>query len=366
MIFSPRGRRTSGTAVRVLALTLGVTILVSGCATNESGDTESDLVGTLDGAGSSAQAAAQDVWVADFQRANSRVTVNYDPTGSGAGREQFLVGGVSFAGSDSALSDEELEGEFGRCAPGSTAIDLPVYVSPLVLVFNVAGVENLRLDATAVAGIFSGTITQWNDPALVALNPGTTLPHKAITAVHRSDDSGTTKNFADYLHDNAPEVWDAEPADMFPYSGGEAAQGNSGVVAAVDGGVNTIGYVDASKAGSLDVASLKVGDSFVAYSAEAAAAIIDASPVVERSNPNDIVIDVDRTSTAEGVYPLVLVSYLIACREYKDPNEALLMRSYLEVVAGAAGQDSAAAGAGSAPLSAEFSARVLEAARSIQ
>jgi phosphate transport system substrate-binding protein len=361
-----RGRHSSATAGRFLALALGATVLVSGCATNESGDTESDLVGTLDGAGSSAQAAAQDVWVSDFQRANSRVTVNYDPTGSGAGREQFLAGGVSFAGSDSALSDEELEGEFVRCAPGSSAIDLPVYISPLVLVFNVDGIDSLRLDATTIAGIFSGDITQWNDPALVALNSGTTLPNSAITAVHRSDDSGTTKNFADYLHDNAPGVWDAEPADTFPYSGGEAAQGNSGVVSAVDGGVNTIGYVDASKAGSLDVASLKVGESFVAYSAEAAAAIIDASPVIERENPNDIVIDVDRTSTAEGVYPLVLVSYLIACQEYEDPNEALLMRSYLQVVAGTDGQESAAKGAGSAPLSAEFSARVLEAAESIK
>jgi phosphate transport system substrate-binding protein len=366
MIFSSRGRRASGTAGRILALSLGVSVLVSGCATNESGDTPSDLAGTLDGAGSSAQAAAQDVWTADFQRANAAVTVNYDPTGSGAGREQFLVGGVAFAGSDSALSDEELAGEFGRCATGSTAIDLPVYVSPLVLVFNIEGVDSLRLDPATIAGMFSGQITKWNDPAIAALNAGTTLPNAAITAVHRSDDSGTTKNFADYLHDTAPDVWDEEPADMFPYTGGEAAQGNSGVVNAVSGGVNTIGYVDASKAGSLDVAELKVGDSFVAYSAEAAAAIIDASPIVERSNPNDIVIDVDRTSTAAGVYPLVLVSYLIACQEYSDPNEALLVKEYLQVAAGTDGQASAAAGAGSAPLSDEFSARVLAAVDSIQ
>jgi phosphate transport system substrate-binding protein len=362
----PRGLRTSATAGRILALALGVTVLVSGCATNEAGDTVSDLSGTLDGAGSSAQSAAQDVWIADFQRANAGVTVNYDPTGSGAGREQFLAGGVTFAGSDSALSDEELAGEFVRCAPETTAIDLPVYVSPLVLVFNIPGVDALRLDAAAVAGIFSGQIVRWNDPALVALNDGIKLPDETITAVHRSDDSGTTKNFADYLHDNAPEIWDAEPADAFPYSGGEAAQGNSGIVSAVDGGRNAIGYVDASKAGTLDVASLKVGDSFVAYSAEAAAAIIDASPVVPRTNPNDIVIDVDRTSTAEGVYPLVLVSYLVACQEYEDPAEALLVKEYLKVVVGSDGQESAAKGAGSAPLSDAFSARVLQAVESIR
>lgn len=356
----------SPTSLR-LAAVLGVSaLLLAGCAVNESGDRQSSLSGTLDGAGSSAQSAAQDVWVAGFQRDNAGVTVNYDPSGSGAGREQFIAGGVSFAGSDSALSDEELAGEFVGCAPGSGAIDLPVYVSPLVLVYNIEGVDTLRLDAETIAKIFSNTVTRWNDPAITALNEGVALPDASIAAVHRSDDSGTTKNFTEYLRDNVPEVWDAEAADAFPYAGGEAAQGNSGIVSAVDGGVNTIGYVDASKAAGLNVAQLKVGDSFVDYTAEAAAAIIDASPVVERENPNDIVIDVDRTSTEEGVYPLVLVSYLIACQEYADPAEAELVTGYLRTVASQEGQAAAADGAGSAPLSDEFSARVLAAVDSIR
>ncbi|WP_166804755.1 MULTISPECIES: extracellular solute-binding protein [Cryobacterium] len=169
-----------GTSIAVAAL------LLSGCAANESGDETSTLAGTLDGAGSSAQASAEDVWVSQFQRTNASVTINYDPTGSGAGREQFIGGGVDFAGSDSALSDEELAGEFAACAPGSAAIDLPVYVSPLVLVYNVDGVDNLRLDPAAIANIFSGAITRWNDPALVDLNPDATLPDEQISAVHRS------------------------------------------------------------------------------------------------------------------------------------------------------------------------------------
>jgi phosphate transport system substrate-binding protein len=352
--------------LRLAALVSASALLLSGCAVNESGDRESALSGILDGAGSSAQSAAQDVWVSSFQRENASVTVNYDPSGSGAGREQFIAGGVSFAGSDSALSEEELASEFAGCAPGSSAIDLPVYVSPLVLVYNVDGVDSLRLDAETIARIFANQITRWDDPAIAALNEGATLPDAPISAVHRSDDSGTTKNFTDYLHDNVPNVWDAEAADAFPYSGGEAAQGNSGIVSAVDGGNNTIGYVDASKAAGLDVAELKVGDSFVEYSAEAAAAIIDASPTIERENEHDIVVDVDRTSTAEGVYPLVLVSYLIACEEYTDPAEAELITGYLRTVASLAGQADAAEGAGSAPLSEEFSARVLAAVDSIR
>ncbi|WP_233199524.1 phosphate ABC transporter substrate-binding protein PstS [Cryobacterium sp. N22] len=350
---------TLGTSVAVAAL------LLSGCAANESGDETSSLAGTLDGAGSSAQASAEDVWVSQFQRANASVTINYDPTGSGAGREQFIGGGVDFAGSDSALSDEELAGEFAACAPGSAAIDLPVYVSPLVLVYNVDGVDDLRLDPAAIANIFSGEITRWNDPALVALNPDASLPDEQISAVHRSDDSGTTKNFADYLYQNVPEIWTTEPADAFPYPG-EGAQGNSGVVSAVANGNNTIGYADASRVGDLSVAALQVGDEFVDYSTEAAAAIIDASPLVPRDNPNDLVVDVDRTSTASGVYPLVLVSYLIACEEYPDADQAELVAAYLAYVASPEGQSAAAESAGSAPLSADFSDRVLEAVDSIR
>ncbi len=355
---NPRRRTLAGAAL--------FTVLLSGCAANEQGDTRSALVGTVTAAGSSAQAAAQEAWVSAFQQANSRVTVNYDPTGSGAGREQFIGGGVDFAGSDSALSAAELAGEFAACAPGSTAIDLPVYVSPLVLIFNVEGVSELRLDAATIAGIFSRTVQKWNDPAIVALNPTASLPDQTISAVHRSDDSGTTRNFADYLHQNAPDMWPAEPADAFPFERGEGAQGNSGVVSAVTNGRNTIGYADASRAGGLNVAELKVGDTFVAYSAKAAAAIIDASPIVPRDNPNDLVIDVDRQSSAAGVYPLVLVSYLIACQSYASADKAELLKAYFASIASPAGQAEAASGAGSAPLSDAFSARVLKAIASIR
>jgi phosphate transport system substrate-binding protein len=352
-------------SMRALMLVAVAGVLLAGCATNEADQRESDLSGTLDGAGSSAQAAAQEVWVANFQRDNASVTVNYDPSGSGAGREQFIGGGVSFAGSDAALSDEELASEFSRCAPGSVGIDFPVYVSPLVLIFTIDGVDELRLDAATIAGIFSNSITRWNDPALAALNPDTALPDAVITAVHRSDDSGTTKNFTDYLNENVPEVWGNEPADTFPFDG-EAAQGNAGVVNAVAGGVNAIGYVDSSRAEGMDVAELKVGDAFVAYSPEAAAAIIDASPLVARDNPNDIVVDVDRKSAAAGVYPLVLVSYIIACQDYEDDAEAELVREFIGSIVSDEGQQAAAADAGSAPLSDTFAPRVREAAETIQ
>jgi len=340
-------------------------LALSGCAVNETSAEPGPLAGVLVGAGSSAQAIAQEVWVAQFQNANAGVRIDYDPVGSGAGREQFIEGGVDFAGSDAGLSEDELERDFAGCAPGSKAIDLPVYVAPLVLIFNLEGVTELNLDAEAVAGIFSGQVERWNDPALVELNPGVKLPNEVVTAVHRSDPSGTTKNFTDYLHANSPDIWPDEAADEFPYAG-EAAQGNSGVVNAVTTGRNTIGYVDASRADDLPVAALQVGDQFVEYSAEAAARVLDESPLAERPNEHDLVVEVDRTTTAEGVYPLVLVSYAIACEVYPDPELAEIMRSYLSYVASPEGQLEVSKLAGSAPLTEEFTAAVQDAIASIR
>lgn len=351
---------------RTMVFAVTAAVLLSSCAANEVGDIPSDLSGTIDGAGSSAQAAAQEAWIAEFQHNNAYVTVNYDPTGSGAGREAFLAGAVDFAGSDAPLGEEELAGEFGACVPGTQGIDLPVYLSPLAVVFNVNGVDELNLDAETLARIFKGEITRWDDPSIEELNPDAELPSLRITAVHRSDDSGTTENFEDYLHQAAPDVWDTEPTGTFPYSGGEAAQGNSGVVSAVRNGIGTIGYADASKVGDLDVARLKVGDEFVDYTPEAAAAIADVSPLQEGRAPNDLAMEVDRTSQEAGVYPLVLVSYLILCQDYADDETAVLVKEYAGWVASDAGQAYAAEFAGSAPISDSLAEQVNAAIDSIE
>ncbi len=344
------------------------TIILSACSANEAQQPTSPegLSGELNGSGASTQGSASDAWIAAFQKANTAVTVNYSPDGSGAGRKAFISGGVAFAGSDSALSADELAGEFAMCAPGTKAIDLPVYISPIAIIFNVDGVKELNLDSATIAKIFSGAITTWNDPAIAALNPDATLPSEPITAVHRSDDSGTTKNFTDYLSKTAPEVWDADAADTFPYTGGEAAQGTSGVVEAVTTGKNTIGYADASRAGSLGVVAVKVGDTFVAYSAEAAALVVTGSPRAEDREANDIAINLDRKTTDASQYPLVLVSYLITCQEYADSEIGALVKAYAGYVASPEGQKEAAKSAGAAPLSDELSTTVATAIASIK
>lgn len=352
------------------AIALAGTILLSSCAANEGGTPEPtegavELSGTIDGAGASSQGSAQEAWIASFQTANPDVTINYDPSGSGAGREAFISGGTSFAGTDSALKQEEIDGGFASCVPDTGYIQVPAYISPIAVIFNVEGVDTLNLDAATLAKIFKGDITSWDDPAIAALNEGTTFPSAPITAVHRSDDSGTTKNFADYLFKVAPDVWDAEPADPFPYSTGEAAQGTSGVVDAVTNGTNTIGYADGSKAGDLGVAAIKVGDEFVDYTAEAAAAVVSESPAGDTASDTDLAIKIDRSTTDPTHYPLVLVSYIVTCTEFVDPEVAPAVKAYVSYITGEEGQAEAASSAGAAPLSAELSAKVQTALEAI-
>jgi phosphate transport system substrate-binding protein len=339
----------------IAAIALVGMLTLASCAANEgggSGEETSSLSGTLVGGGASSQETAQTAWTAAFQTANPDVTIEYDPAGSGAGRDTFIAGGAAFAGSDRAFNDDEVAaGEFGSCVAESGIVEIPAYISPIAVIFNLEGVDTLNLDAATIAGIFNGSITTWNDPAIADQNPDATLPDQAITAVHRADDSGTTENFTAYLAAAAPDVWTFEADGEWPIDGGEAAQGTSGVVDAVTNGSGTIGYADASRAGDLGTVAVKVGDEYVAFSPEAAAAIVDASPFVEGRGEGDLAIELDHTSEAAGVYPIVLVSYLIGCVEYTDSASAELVKAYFDYIISPEGQQTAATEAGSAPIS---------------
>ncbi len=362
-----------------LAILTASALALAGCAANEpasapapantaGGSTAagSALAGTLTGKGASSMNAAQTQWIADFQTANSGVTVNYSPDGSGAGREALQSGAADFAGSDRAFKDEEMgPGKFATCATTSNALNLPVFISPIAVIYKVEGVKDLQLDAAAIAGIFSGNITKWNDPAIVALNSGKTLPDANITAVHRSDNSGTTENFTDYLAQVAPEVWTEKASGDWPTAFvGEAAKGTSGVVDAVTNGTNTIGYADAGQAPKLDHVQVKVGDKHFGPEADAAAKLVDNAKKVDGRGANDWALKLDRK--AEDQYPIALVAYALICEEYKDAKQGELVKEYLTYITSNAGQKSAAAKAGNAPLSAEMEKNVKAAIDSIK
>jgi phosphate transport system substrate-binding protein len=316
------------------------------------------LVKSLSGAGSSAQSAAMKAWAAGFKDA----TINYDPVGSSGGREQFIAGGeIKFAGSDSAMKDEELTKGAATC--GSDVLDIPLYVSPIAVVYNLEGVEDLQLSAATVAKIFNQKITTWDDAAIKADNPGVDLPSTAITPVNRSDGSGTTNNFTDYLAKAATADWPYPASSDFPVKGGEAANGTSGVVAAVAEADGGIGYADESQAGELSVAKLKVGEAFVAPTAELAAQVVGASPVKTGRKANDLALDINRTATTG--YPVVLVTYSVVCSKYADAAVGATVKAFLTYVASDAGQQAAAAAAGSAPLAGELKTKVDTAITSI-
>jgi len=345
---------------KLAALAGASALVLSGCAANEApaASTETSnvgLAGTLNGSGASSMAAGMEAWVAAFQTANPDVTVNYDPTGSGTGRAQFQEGATLFTGSDSYWKDEELAGTFPNCAPDTLPWEFPIWISPIAVIFNLDGITSLNMDGATIAGIFAGEITKWNDPAIVATNPGVALPDLAITAVHRSDESGTSKNFTDYLSKVAGDVWTVGAIEAWPAEyGGEGAQGTSGVVSAVTGGNGTIGYADASRAGDLGTVSVKVGEEFVGYSPEAAAAVVDASPLVEGRESFDLAYKVDRNTTASGAYPIVLVSYLMGCTDYADDSVVDLVKAWATYLVSEEGQATAAASAGNAPISASL------------
>ena len=308
------------------------------------------LSGTIAGAGASSQEAAMQGWIAGFQTANEEANVTYEPSGSGAGREQFLAGGVAFAGSDAALDDEELTQAEERCGADGL-VEVPLYISPIAVAFNLPGVDTLNLSPQTIAGIFSQQITTWDAPEIAEDNPDAELPSTAITPVNRADESGTTENFTEYLAAAAPDVWTEEPSGEWPIAGGEAAQGTSGVVSAIGGAEGAIGYADASQVADLGTVAVGVGDEFVEYSPEAAAAVVDASPRVEGRPEGSLALELARDTTESGSYPIVLVSYSLACTTYEDANEAALVRGFLEYAASEDGQAAAAESAGSAPIS---------------
>lgn len=346
----------------VAAVALAGALVLSSCAAETPGtdpdpsETETpSLSGTLVGVGASAQGSAQEAWIAGFQTIHEDVNVNYSPDGSGAGRDAFRGGGAQFAGTDRAFTDSEIaEDAFGTCVPGTDIIEIPAYISPIAIAFNLDGVDSLNLDAETIARIFKGEITNWNDPAIASQNAGTTLPSLAIEPVYRADNSGTTENFTDYLSKVAPAVWTDAPHGDWPLAVGTAASGTSGVADALNGNVGTLGYLDASRAGTLGTVAVKVGDSYVPFSPEAAAAVVDASPFVEGRTQYDFAVDLQRDTTAAGVYPIVLISYLVTCLEFQDKSIVDLVKGFLSYVVSPEGQAAAAANAGSAPISADL------------
>ncbi|HEY7045456.1 MAG TPA: substrate-binding domain-containing protein, partial [Nocardioidaceae bacterium] len=161
----------------VAALTVGLTL--TACGDKNSGSSSGG--DTLSGGGATSQANAQQTWRSNYQKQNGG-TINYEEVGSGTGVENFSSGAYSFAGTDAYLTSDQMSAAKSQC--GADPIEVPAYVSPIAVAFNLSGVKSLNLDAKTVADIFNGKVTKWNDPENASLNSGAKLPDTAISTVH--------------------------------------------------------------------------------------------------------------------------------------------------------------------------------------
>ncbi len=301
--------------------------------------------GTLNAEGSSAQKNAIEEVISKYNETCSDVTVNYNPTGSGAGIKQFNASQVDFAGSDSALKTEGADGAVSeadaaakRCQ-GSPALNLPMVIGPVAIAYNVDGLTKLILDGPTAAKIFQGTVKTWNAPEIAALNPGVTLPSAPIAVFFRSDESGTTENFSKYLEAAGGGAWTGKPAKKWTGTGA-GKEKSAGVAEGVKSTKNSITYVEWSYAvdNKLGVALVKTGAEPVELTAESAGkALAAAKPA---GTGSDLALKLDYATTAPGAYPIILVTYEIACSKGLPAEKTALVKSFLTYFASADGQSS--------------------------
>lgn len=335
-----------------------------GAASTSGTQSSGSLSGTINGSGASSQVNAQQAWRDNFTAATGAV-VNYDATGSGTGREQFLAGKVDYAGTDSALKEDEVAAATERCG-GESPIEVPLYISPIAIAFNLDGIDSVNMSAAVIAKIFKQEITNWNDPAIAKLNDGVKLPDMPIIPVNRADDSGTSKNFQQYLVESSGE-WDYKPEDTWPITGTQSAEKTSGVVNLVSSTPGAITYADASQIGDLGTVAVEVAGDFLAYSPEAAAAIVDNSAPAPDATDRILTVDLKRDGSVKGAYPVVLVSYLVACTHYDNADTASVVKEYFTYMASQDGQKIAAeANGGNAPISDNLRKQVMTAVDQIK
>ena len=243
----------AGAALAAMALSL--TACSSSSSSSGGGSSSSSLSGTLNASGSTLQLVYQQAAIQAFKSVQSGMTVNYGGGGSGKGRTDLASGVVQFAGSDSPIPSDEVSNFKGK-----TVLYYPILISPITVSYNLSGVTGLKLTAPVIADIFQAKITKWNDSAITALNPGVKLPSTPITIAHRSDSSGTTANFSQFLVEGAPGVWKLGSSSTISWPAtSRGGNGNGGVAQIVKSTPGAIGYVDYAdaKASGLTYASIK-------------------------------------------------------------------------------------------------------------
>ncbi|MFB9238959.1 phosphate ABC transporter substrate-binding protein PstS [Plantactinospora siamensis] len=322
----------------------------SGGAAAPSGSAASDCgTGTINAAGSSAQKNAVAEWTKAYQKTCNGLTINYDPSGSGAGIQAFIAGTADFAGSDSALKPEEKPKADARCS-GGQAVDLPMVTGPIAVAYNVQGVDSLQLKPATLAKIFAGKVTKWDDPAIKADNADAKLPSAAIQTVHRNDESGTTDNFTKFLSKTATTDWTFDHAKTWKAPGGTGQKGSDGVTNFVKSTQNAITYTELSYAENAGLKMAKIQNGageFAELTAENAGKAVAGAKVAGQGD--DLALSIDYSTKEAGAYPLVLVTYEIVCTKGLSADKLKAIKGFLSYTSSTEGQQ-ALSDLGYAPL----------------
>src|SRR5215208_2317399 len=279
---------------------------------------------SLQGAGATFPNPLYQKWLSEYGRLHSNVRIDYQSIGSGGGVKQLKDQTVDFGASDSPMKDEDL-----KSAPGEV-LHIPTVLGAVVITYNLQGVSQaLRFSPETLADIFLGKIKKWNDPKITADNPGVTLPTTDITVVHRSDGSGTSAVFTDYLSKVSPEWKEKVGSGTSPnWPTGIGGKGNEGVTGQVKNTPNTIGYVELAYAvqNKLPVGLVRnASGSFIEPSIDTVVAAAAASAA---SMPDDLRISITNAA-GPGAYPISSYTYILVYKDQKDAAKGKAVVDFL-------------------------------------
>jgi len=335
-------RRRTGAVVGILALSLigaacsssstkdttaeSSTTVAEGTTTTVAGLDYSKLSGSLVASGATFPKSFYDEAIANLATTAPNLTVEYGGGGSGKGRSDLQEKVVDFAGTDGVVKAEDIA-KF----TGGEFVYVPTVIAPITMSYNLPGVDTLQLSPATIAGIYQLTITNWNDAAIAADNPGVTLPDQAIVAARRADGSGTTENFTKFLKaavgPDAGGTWALGSGSTVEWPAGtQAGDGNSGVAQLVKSTTGAIGYVDLSdaKANGLTVASVKnKAGKFVAPTLEGASAAAEGATIKD-----DLTYFLG-WADGDAAYPIAAQTWIIAYTTQADPAKAEAIRGFL-------------------------------------
>jgi phosphate transport system substrate-binding protein len=315
---------TAGLALATTAL------FVAACSSSGSGSSSSSgsgLSGTLNGSGSTFQLTFQQTAIQSFKSVQSGMTVNYGGGGSGKGRTDLASNVVQYAGSDSPIPSTDLP-----LFKGKTVLYFPVVIGPITVSYNLPGVKNLKLDAPVIADIFQAKITKWNDPKIAAQNPGVKLPSTPITIARRSDSSGTTQNFSEFLVEGAPGVWKlgSDSTINWPANsrGGNANGGVAQIIKTTAGAVGYVDYADA-KASGLTWASVKnKAGNYIEPSTQSATSAADNATIAPNLTFSAI------WASGANSYPITYQSWVLVYQKQSSSNTAKMLQAYIGYLLG--------------------------------